>query len=74
MDPLEFALGFATAACILDDIEEERQEQGRVEGLRDDLTFSGLDEADLFFMDDDERAEALESAGLDPYDYEDFDW
>lgn len=74
MDPLEFALGFATVACVLDDIEDERREQERVESLRDDLATSGLDETDLFFMDDDERAEALEDAGLDPYDYDDFEW
>lgn len=74
MDSLEFALGFAAAACILDDIEEERQKQERAESLRNDLASSGLDETDLFFMDDDERTGALERAGLDPYDYDDFDW
>lgn len=74
MDPLEFALGFATIACIADDIEEEARSQEREEELRDDLYFSGLDETELYLMDDDERAEALESAGLDPYDYEGFDW
>lgn len=74
MDPMELALGFATFACIVDDIEEEQREQERVENLRDDLSSSGLDESELFFMDDTKRDEVLESAGLDPFDYEDFDW
>ncbi len=74
MDPLEFALGFATFASIVDDIEEEDRAREREEELRDSLAFSGLDETDLYFMGDDERAEALESAGLDPSDYEGYDW
>lgn len=74
MDPLKFALGFATFACIADDIEAECHAQKRAEELRDDLAVSGLDETDLYFMDGEERAEALESAGLDPFDYDDYDW
>lgn len=74
MDPLKYALGFAAFACIADDIEEEIRKQEREEGLRDDLYYAGLDEAELYLMDSDERAEALEDAGLDPYDYDDFDW
>lgn len=74
MDPLEFALGFATFACITDDIEEEAQKQEREEELRDDLYFAGLDETELYLMDSDERAEALEDAGLDPTDYDEYDW
>lgn len=74
MDPLEFALGFATFACIADDIEKNARKQERDEELRDDLYFSGLDETELYLMDSDERAEALEDAGLDPADYDDFNW
>ena len=74
MDPLELALGFATLACIADDIEEEARAQEREEELRDDLYLSGLDETELCLMDNDERAEALEAAGLDPYDYDDYEW
>lgn len=44
------------------------------EELRNDLAVSGLDETDLYFMNGEERAEALEGAGLDPYDYDDYDW
>lgn len=74
MDPLELALGFATFACIADDIEEEARSQKREEELRDDLYFSGLDETELYLMDSDERTEALENAGLDPSDYDDYEW
>lgn len=38
----------------------------------DDLSLAGLDATDLEYMDEDERREALEEAGLDPDDY-DFD-
>lgn len=37
-----------------------------------DLELAGLDRDDLMFMDEDERREALEDAGLDPDDYDDF--
>ena len=37
-----------------------------------DLDLAGLDRFDLEMMDEDERHEALEDAGLDPGDY-DFD-
>ena len=37
-----------------------------------DLYLAGLDRFDLEMMDEDERREALEDAGLDPGDY-DFD-
>ncbi len=74
MDPLKFALGFATFACIADDMVEERLAHRRAEELRDDLAISSLDETDLCFMDGEERTEALESVGLDPCDYDDYDW
>ena len=35
-----------------------------------ELEMSGLDPAELEFMDADERREALEDAGLDPDDYD----
>lgn len=40
--------------------------------LEEDLSLAGLDVAELECMDEDERREALEDAGLDPDDY-DFD-
>lgn len=36
----------------------------------DELTAAGLDYDELEFMDEDERIEALEDAGLDPDDYD----
>lgn len=37
---------------------------------KDELTSSGLDIDKLDLMDDDERREAIENAGLDPDDYD----
>ncbi len=59
---------------IMDDIvfghddsnsDEEEEEE-------DDFTCVGLDRTELEYMDEDERREAIEDAGLDPDDY-DFD-
>jgi len=63
----------------LDDImffnamEEEdrlRREEEELEEIEDELTLAGLDIDDLEDMDEDERREALEDAGLDPDDYD----
>ena len=40
--------------------------------LVDELEMAGLDVDELEYMDEDERREALEDAGLDPDDYDDF--
>ena len=40
------------------------------EDFDDELEMAGLDRDELEFMDEDERREALEDAGLDPDDYE----
>ena len=37
-----------------------------------DMEIAGLDADELALMDEDERREALEDAGLDPDDYDDF--
>lgn len=37
----------------------------------DKLTAAGLDKDELSWMDEDERREALEDAGLDPLDFDD---
>ena len=44
-----------------------------VMGQSDLLSDAGLDRDELSFMDADERREALEDAGLDPDDFDDFD-
>ncbi len=48
-----------------DDIEEDDE-------LVDELEMAGLDIDGLADMDEDERREAIEDAGLDPDDYDDF--
>ena len=40
--------------------------------LVDELEMAGLDIDELADMDEDERREAIEDAGLDPDDYDDF--
>ena len=40
----------------------------------DELDMAGLDRDELEFMDEDERREAFEDAGLDPEDFDDFDF
>ena len=48
-----------------DTLEEEND-------LEDELEMAGLDIDELADMDEDERREALEDAGLDPDDYDGF--
>ena len=40
------------------------------EDFDDELEMAGLDRFDLEFMDEDERREAIEDAGLDPDDFD----
>ena len=40
------------------------------ENFDDELELAGLDREELEFMDEDERREALEDAGLDPDDFD----
>ena len=40
--------------------------------MADELEMAGLDVDELEYMDEDERREALEDAGLDPDDYDEF--
>ena len=54
---------FGDAGDFDDDTEDD---------FETDAMAAGLDASELEFMDADERAEALEAAGLDPDDY-DFD-
>ena len=49
-----------------DSLEEDEDE------LADEFEMAGLDVDELEYMDEDERREALEDAGLDPADYDDF--
>ena len=40
----------------------------------DEIELAGLDRDELEFMDEDERRQALEDAGLDADDFDDFDF
>ena len=57
---------------VMDDVGHEDTETSEVDELEDELSLAGLDVTELEYMDEDERREALEDAGLDPDDY-DFD-
>lgn len=46
------------------------QDEDAEEDLENELEMNGLDRIDLELMDEDERREAIEDAGLDPDDYE----
>ena len=71
MDTFEKAAEFATFASIMDTMESEKESSGFNKDEEDDeLEMSGLDRDELELMDDDERREALEDAGVDPDDYD----
>ena len=59
---------------VMDDVVFGHEYTGTSEAyeLEDELSLAGLDVTELEYMDEDERREALEDAGLDPDDY-DFD-
>lgn len=50
--------------------EMTKEEDDSYEEEDDELEMAGLDYDELSFMDEDERREALEDAGLDPDDYD----
>ena len=82
LDSFEKAAEFATFMHIVDETEKDNVSSGITFGsslsIDDDdidevdeaLSSVGLDRFDLEMMDDDERAEALEDAGLDPDDFD----
>lgn len=57
----------ATEISFIADIMEE--DGGEINQDREDFATVGLDMDELELMDDDDRSEALEEAGLDPDDY-----
>lgn len=50
-----------------DEVDDDSEEE---DDLEFDLAIAGLDRDELEDMDEDERREALEDAGLDPDDYD----
>lgn len=61
MDFMAFDKMVNGSECLSDDEDED---------LVDEIESAGLDYDELSFMDEDERREALEDAGLDPDDYD----
>lgn len=58
-------------AMEFDFLRESEEEESYDDSDDDfDLELSGLNRDELEFMDEDERREALEDAGLDPDDYD----
>lgn len=51
--------------------EENDEDEEEKDSLDFELSLAGLGRDELEMMDDDERAEALEDAGIDPDDWED---
>ena len=82
MDSFEKAAEFATFMHIVNESEKEETDTSGTsinstyhsgdsnDGIEDVLNGAGLDLFDLELMDDDERAEVLEDAGLDPDDFD----
>ena len=64
LDTFERAMEFeAFGEMMKDDVDQDEQ-------LETELELAGLDAEELSWMDEDERREALEDAGLDPDDYD----
>ena len=63
LDPMERAMDFMA-------FEEMTSEDESIDDDIDDIELAGLDYDELSMMDEDERREALEDAGLDPDDYD----
>lgn len=63
------AAEWAYMDSVINPQAESTDEEDEVEG---ELEMAGLDYDDLSEMDEEARREALEDAGLDPDDYEDF--
>ena len=66
----EFEQRMLEEDSVDDDEDDDEDEDDDDDDL--DLDLAGLDRFDLEMMDEEERREALEDAGLDPGDY-DFD-
>lgn len=68
LDTFERAMEFETFGEMMKDDEEVDVDQD--EELETELELAGLDAEELSWMDEDERREVLEDAGLDPDDYD----
>ncbi len=65
---------FSDDTSSYSDDEDDESDEFDSDGLEDELERSGLDLLDLEMMDPEERREALEDAGFDADDFDDFDF
>ena len=68
LDPMERAMDFMAFDEMMKESDGSSDDED--EELVDEIELAGLDYDELSFMDEDERREALEDAGLDPDDYD----
>ena len=68
LDTFERTMEFEAFGEMMKDDEEDDVDQD--EELETELELAGLDAEELSWMDEDERREVLEDAGLDPDDYD----
>lgn len=68
LDWVEQAMEFQFIDSLMKDDEDEDDDEE--DDFMDELEMNGIDSVEFEFMDDDERREALEEAGLDPDDYD----
>ena len=66
LDSFEEAAAFAMMASLMDEAESNDESDDD----RDVFGEAGLDYDELEMMDPEERDEALEAAGLDPFDFD----
>ena len=69
LDSMERAMEFMVYNKVTEKDYDEGYDDFK-EDIEDELEMAGLDYEELLFMDEDERIEALEDAGLDPDDYD----
>lgn len=70
LDPMERAMDFMAFEEMTKETESTGFDDDEDEELIDEIEMAGLDYDELSFMDEDERREAMEDAGLDPDDYD----
>ena len=74
LDSMERAADYHAFEELMKDSEEDEDSEedfdDEFDELEDALDLTGYTKADLDYMDEDERREVLEDAGLDPEDYE----
>ena len=66
LDPMERTMDFMAFEEMIRQSETHDDDNDMI----DEIETAGLDYDELSFMDEDERNEALEDAGLDPDDYD----